>query len=67
LTWRTTGILWYQRIQSVGLVVAECRVGKEAGLPLSIGGFLRVQVGEGLERSEAKDFAAEVQQLAQQQ
>jgi translation elongation factor EF-Ts len=54
------------RICGVGLVVDARRVGKETGVPLSIAGFLRVQVGEGLERTEAKDFAAEVQQLAQQ-
>lgn len=39
-------------------------MGKEAGVKgLKIASFLRVTVGEGLE-VESKDFAAEVQQLA---
>ena len=33
--------------------------GKQLGVPLRVGGFVRVQVGEGLE-AESKDFAAEV-------
>jgi elongation factor Ts len=33
--------------------------GKQMGIDLRIGSFARVQVGEGLERSD-KDFAAEV-------
>ncbi|KAI7839700.1 hypothetical protein COHA_006507 [Chlorella ohadii] len=38
---------------------------KQLGSDLSISGFVRVQVGEGLE-AEAKDFAAEVAELAGQ-
>ncbi len=33
--------------------------GKQMGIDLRVGSFARVQVGEGLEKSE-KDFAAEV-------
>lgn len=33
--------------------------GKQVGIDLRIGSFARVQVGEGLEKSD-KDFAAEV-------
>ena len=33
--------------------------GKQMGIDLRIGSFARVQVGEGLEKSD-KDFAAEV-------
>lgn len=33
--------------------------GKQLGADLTVSGFVRVQVGEGLE-AEAKDFAAEV-------
>jgi translation elongation factor EF-Ts len=34
-------------------------VAAKAGMPLSVASFVRLQVGEGIER-EAKDFAAEV-------
>lgn len=36
--------------------------GKGAGL--SVAGFMRVQVGEGLEAAGGKDFAAEVAEMA---
>jgi elongation factor Ts len=41
--------------------VAEAAV--RAGVPLSVASFVRLQVGEGIER-EAKDFAAEVAEAA---
>lgn len=34
-------------------------LGKELGVPLRISGFLRVKVGEGVDKKET-DFAAEV-------
>lgn len=44
--------------RSVRSVVSEA--GKAAGTPLEVAAFIRVQVGEGMEPSASKDFAAEV-------
>jgi translation elongation factor EF-Ts len=38
--------------------------GQAAGSQLRVSGLLRVQVGEGLQAAEAKDFAEEVAQMA---
>eukprot|EP00887_Chlorella_sp_A99_P000456 scaffold17.g456.t1 len=50
--------------QTVQQVLAD--VGKEAGSKLSVSGFVRVQVGEGLEQEAKKDFAAEVAHTIQE-
>jgi translation elongation factor EF-Ts len=38
--------------------------GQAMGAQLRVSGLLRVQVGEGLQAAEAKDFAQEVAQMA---
>src|SRR4029077_1242180 len=39
------------------------KASKEFGMPVEIAGFVRFQVGEGIEKSES-DFADEVKQMA---
>ncbi len=47
---------------SVGKVVEK--TAKELGAPISVVGFLRFAVGEGIEKSDGDDFAGEVKAMA---
>lgn len=42
------------------------QISKEAGVPLAITGFVRLQCGEGLEQEGKKDFAKEVKETVAQ-
>ena len=48
------------RIEGIEVIDAAA---KDLGAPIEIAGFVRYQLGEGIERREG-DFAAEVAQLA---
>jgi elongation factor Ts len=50
--------------QTVEQLVAE--TGKELGSPLTVKGFVRLALGEGVEKAPAGDFAAEVAAMAGQ-
>ena len=47
-----------------GITASVCRLSKAVGQRILLTSFLRVQVGEGLEAKESKDFASEVAEMA---
>ena len=60
----------FSQSSSLILIDGETQVGKviekaakELGAPITVEGFVRFQVGEGIEKAEA-DFADEVAQMA---
>ncbi|MDB5572056.1 MAG: tsf [Hyphomicrobiales bacterium] len=48
--------------KTIGQVVADA--GKTAGAPVALKGFVRYALGEGIEKTEGLDFAAEVASMA---